>query len=93
VTHYRQRGAQMRFHGPRMDALDDHLERINAATPDDWEQLLEHFVAQCDPLVPSELRPLRGTRVPDDEWETSPEYEALLRMFWRCWPTERSQRQ
>jgi hypothetical protein len=77
-----------------MDApLDDHLHRIRAATPRDRHELLEHFVEQCDPLRPSELRPIRPGRVPDGEWERSPEYAALSRMLGRCWPTEQSQNQ
>lgn len=75
-----------------MDApLDDHLERIRAATPKDWHELLEHFTNQCDPLRPSELGPVRPGRVPDPEWERSPEYAALSRMLSRCWPSEQSQ--
>jgi len=76
-----------------MDALDDHLDRINAATPKDWQQLLEHFVEQCDPLRPSSLRPIRPGRVPDEHWEQSEEFGALARMLNRCWPSERSQHQ
>jgi hypothetical protein len=71
--------------------LDDHLQRIRAATPRDQRQLLDHFVEQCDPLWPSELRPVRPGRVPDGEWERSPEYAALSGMMGRCWPTEQSQ--
>jgi hypothetical protein len=75
-----------------MDApLDDHLQRIRAATPRDWHDLLDHFAAQCDPLWPSELRPIRLGRVPDHEWERSAEYAALSRMLRRCWPSEQSQ--
>jgi hypothetical protein len=75
-----------------MDApLDDHLQRIRAATPRDWHELLEHFVEQCDPLRPSELRPIRPGRVPDTEWEQSAEFVALSRMLGRCWPSERAQ--
>jgi hypothetical protein len=75
-----------------MDApLDDHLERIDAATPRDWHDLLEHFAEQCEPLKPSELRPVRPGRVPDGEWEKSPEFAALSRMLGRCWPSEQSQ--
>jgi hypothetical protein len=76
-----------------MDALDDHLDRIHAATSRDWRELLEHFAAQCDPMKPSELRPIRPGRVPEDEWTGSPEYAALSRMLGRCWPSERSQHQ
>ena len=76
-----------------VDALDDHLDRINAATQRDWIDLLEHFTEQCEPLNPSELRPIRPGRVPDEEWEGSEEFYALADMFSRCWPTERSQRQ
>jgi hypothetical protein len=71
--------------------LDDHLERIRAATSRDWTELLDHFVEQCDPLRPSELKPIRPGRVPDDEWEKSPEFAALSRMLGRCWPSERAQ--
>jgi hypothetical protein len=76
-----------------MDALDDHLDRIRAATRRDWAALLEHFHEQCDPLRPSELRPIRLGRVPDEHWERSPEFAAITRMLARCWPSERSQRQ
>lgn len=76
-----------------MDALDDHLDRIRAATPHDWARLLEHFAAQCDPLEPSNLRPIRPGRVPDSEWEASPEHAALAGMLGRCWPSERCQLQ
>ena len=76
-----------------MDALDDHLDRIRAATSQDWHQLLEHFVEQCEPLKPSALRPIRPGRVPDDEWEGSAEFRALAHMLARCWPSERSQLQ
>jgi hypothetical protein len=76
-----------------MDALDDHFDRIRAANQHDWLRLLDHFAEQCNPTDPSELRPIRPGRVPDDEWERSPEYVALARMLNRCWPTERSQRQ
>jgi hypothetical protein len=76
-----------------MDALDDHLDRIKAATQRDWIELLEHFTEQCEPPSPSELRPIRPGRVPDDEWEGSAEFFALADMLGRCWPTERSQRQ
>ena len=75
-----------------MDApLDDHLERIRAATPRDWHELLEHFAEQCEPLKPSELRPVRPGRVPDGEWEKSAEFVALSRMLGRCWPSEQAQ--
>jgi hypothetical protein len=75
-----------------MDApLDDHLDRIRAATPRDWNELLDHFTEQCDPLRPSELRPIRPGRVPEGEWERSPEFAALSRMLGRCWPSEKSQ--
>jgi hypothetical protein len=75
-----------------MDApLDDHLERIHAATSRDWNELLDHFTEQCDPLRPSELRPIRPGRVPDGEWERSPEFAALSRMLGRCWPSDQSQ--
>lgn len=74
-----------------MDALDEHLEWIRDATPRDRTRLLEHFTAQCDPLVPSLLRPVRPGPVPDGEWERSPEHAALVRMLNRCWPSERSQ--
>ena len=76
-----------------VDALDDHLDRINAATQRDWIDLLEHFTEQCEPLRLSELRPIRPGRVPDDEWESSEEFSALADMLNRCWPTERAQRQ
>jgi hypothetical protein len=76
-----------------MDALDDHLDRIRAASPQDWDDLLEHFVEQCEPLTPAQLRPIRPGRVPDGEWERSQEFAALTRMLGRCWPSERSQRQ
>jgi hypothetical protein len=76
-----------------MDALDDHLDRIRAATPRDWSALLDHFCEQCDPLNPSELRPIRLGRVPDANWEDSREFAAITRMLARCWPSERSQRQ
>jgi hypothetical protein len=76
-----------------VDALDDHLDRINAATQRDWTDLLQHFTEQCEPLTPSELRPIRPGRVPDGEWECSEEFSALADMLNRCWPTERSQRQ
>jgi hypothetical protein len=76
-----------------MDALDDHLDRIRAATSRDWHKLLEHFTEQCEPAKPSQLRPVRPGRVPDEEWEQSREYVALAGMLSRCWPTERSQRQ
>jgi hypothetical protein len=76
-----------------MDALGDHLDWIRAATTRDWRELLEHFSEQCDPLRPSELRPLRPGRVPDDEWQGSDEFAALARMLGRCWPSERSQHQ
>jgi hypothetical protein len=79
--------------GMGKDALDDHLDRIRDATPRDWHALLDHFVEQCDPLRPSALRPVRAGRVPDAEWERSPEFAALSRMLGRCWPSERSQRQ
>ena len=75
-----------------MDApLDDHLDRIRAATPQDWHELLDHFAEQCDPLRPSDLRPIRPGRVPDGEWERSAEFAALSRMLGRCWPSEQSQ--
>jgi hypothetical protein len=73
--------------------LDKHVQHIRAATPRERAALLEHFVEQCDPLRPSALRPIRPGRVPDGEWETSPEYAALCRMLGRCWPTEQSQNQ
>jgi hypothetical protein len=76
-----------------MDALDDHLDRIRAATEHDWKQLLAHFTEQCEPVYPSELRSVRPGRVPDEEWEHSREYRALADMFARCWPSERCQRQ
>ena len=76
-----------------VDALDDHLDRINAATQRDWIDLLEHFTEQCEPLSLSEVRPIRPGRVPDEEWESSEEFYALADMLNRCWPTERSQRQ
>jgi hypothetical protein len=76
-----------------MEALDDHLERIRAATSRDWHALLEHFVDQCEPLSPSELRRIRPGRVPDEEWERSPEFRALAHMLARCWPSERCQLQ
>jgi hypothetical protein len=76
-----------------MDTLGDHFDRIRGASARDWDELLDHFVEQCHPLDPSELRPLRPGRVPDEEWERSHEYVALARMLGRCWPTERSQRQ
>ena len=76
-----------------MDALDDHLDRIHAATQRDWIELLEHFTEQCEPPRPSALRPIRPGRIPDDEWEGSDEFLALADMLSRCWPTERSQRQ
>jgi hypothetical protein len=76
-----------------MQPLDDHLERIRLATWRDWKALLEHFAEQCDPMRPSELRPVRPGRVPDIEWDNSPECSALTRMLARCWPSERSQRQ
>jgi hypothetical protein len=74
-----------------MDAIDPHLTRIRTSTSRDWHELLEHFAEQCDPLNPSELRPIRPGRVPEDEWEGSPEYTALARMLGRCWPSEQSQ--
>jgi hypothetical protein len=76
-----------------MDALDDHLDRIRAATDRDWTELLQHFTEQCEPLSPSEVRPIRPGRIPDEEWEDSEEFFALADMLGRCWPTERSQRQ
>jgi hypothetical protein len=76
-----------------MDALDDHLDRIRAATEQDWQELLELFTEQCEPMRQSALRPVRAGRVPDAEWERSPEYRALADMLARCWPSERSQRQ
>jgi hypothetical protein len=76
-----------------VDALDDHLARIHAATSRDWRALLEHFAVQCDPLQPSELRPIRPGRVPEEDWESSREFAALSRMLGRCWPSERSQHQ
>lgn len=76
-----------------MDALDDHLDRIRAATDRDWRDLLAHFTEQCEPTKPSTLRPIRPGRVPDAEWEQSEEYLALAGMLSRCWPSERSQRQ
>jgi hypothetical protein len=42
-------------------------------------------------MRPSELRPIRPGRVPDGDWERSPEHAALSRMMRRCWPTEASQ--
>jgi len=74
-----------------MDALDPHLTRIKTFTKRDWHQLLEHFAEQCDPLKPSSLRPIRPGRVPEDEWEGSPEYRALASMLGRCWPSEQAQ--
>jgi hypothetical protein len=74
-----------------MDAIDPHLARIRKSTPRDWSRLLDHFAEQCDPLVPSDLRPIRPGRVPEDEWEGSPEFTALASMLGRCWPSERSQ--
>jgi hypothetical protein len=76
-----------------MDALDDHLDRIRAATKRDWTDLLDHFTEQCEPLSPSALRPIRPGRVADEDWEGSEEFSALADMLSRCWPTERSQRQ
>ena len=76
-----------------MDALDDHFDRIRGATEQDWQQLLELFTEQCEPGRQSVLRPVRPGRVPDEEWERSPEYRALADMLARCWPSERSQRQ
>lgn len=76
-----------------MDALDDHLHRIHAASERDWKRLLEHFTEQCEPLAPARLRPIRPGRVPDEEWEASVEFAALAGMLGRCWPSERSQRQ
>ena len=76
-----------------MDALDDHLDRIRAATDRDWQELLAHFTERCEPLKPSELRPIRRGRVPDDEWQDSPEYLALADMLSHCWPSEAAQRQ
>ena len=76
-----------------MDALDDHFDRSRAATPQDRLALLELFTGQCDPLDPSELRPIRGGRVPDAEWPRSAEYAALARMLGRCWPSELCQNQ
>jgi hypothetical protein len=73
--------------------LDKHLQRIRTATSRELEKLLDHFVEQCDPMAPSELRPIRPGRVPDGDWETSPEYAALSRMLGRCWPTEQAQNQ
>ena len=75
-----------------MDApFDEHLHRIRVATSRDWDDLLDHFAEQCEPLRPSELRPIRVGRVPEHEWERSPEYAALSRMLGRCWPSEQSQ--
>jgi hypothetical protein len=71
--------------------LDKHLQRIRTATPKELAKLLDHFVEQCDPLNPSDLRPIRPGRVPDEEWESSPEHAALSRMLGRCWPTEQAQ--
>jgi hypothetical protein len=74
-----------------MDALDDHLDWIREATTRDRERLLEHLTEQCDPLHPSELKPVRPGRVPDEEWESSAEFTALARMLGHCWPTEAAQ--
>ena len=76
-----------------MDALGDHLERIRAATEQDWQELLELFTEQCEPALQAPLGPVRSGRVPDGEWERSEEYRALADMLARCWPSERSQRQ
>ena len=76
-----------------MDALNDHLHRIRAATKSDWQELLSHFTERCEPLEPSRLQPVRPGRVPDTEWQVSPEYLALADMLTHCWPTETAQRQ
>jgi hypothetical protein len=74
-----------------MDALDRHFDWLRAATKRDFDRLIHHFTEQCDPLQPSDLRPVRPGRVPDEEWEDSPEFAALARMLGRCWPTETAQ--
>jgi hypothetical protein len=76
-----------------MDALNEHLERIQTATQQDWQELLELFTEQCEPSRQATLGAVRGGRVPDEEWERSEEYRALAHMLSRCWPSERSQRQ
>ena len=76
-----------------MDALDAHLDWLRAATTRDFARLIHHFTEQCDPLRPSDLRPIRPGRVPDGEWESSAEFSALARMLDRCWPNETSQNQ
>jgi hypothetical protein len=76
-----------------MDALDDHLDRIRSATDREWSDLLEHFTECCQPAEPSQLRPIRPGRVPDAQWEGSPEFRALANMLSRCWPTQAAQDQ
>jgi hypothetical protein len=76
-----------------MDATDDHFDWIRAATSNDLDRLLHRFTEQCDPLRPSELRPIRPGRVPDEEWESSAEFRAIARMLGHCWPTEAAQNQ
>ena len=76
-----------------MDALPDHLDRIAAASEEDWTELLTHFLRQTHPRPMSELRLVRTRALDDDEWERSEERLWLLLMSERCWPSERSQRQ
>jgi hypothetical protein len=93
VTDSRDNEPAMRLYRRRMDAIDDHLDWIRGATARDWNRLLDHFAEQCDPLSPSELKPVRPGRIPDEEWESSTEFQALARMLGRCWPTETAQNQ
>jgi hypothetical protein len=76
-----------------MDAHDDYLDRIHRGAGPRWSGLLHHFNEQCEPSMPSVLRPLRTGRVPDDEWERSPEFRAIATMLAHCWPSQRCQRQ
>jgi hypothetical protein len=76
-----------------MDALDGHLHRIRVATERDWRDLLARLTERCQPLEPSPLRRIRPGRVPDAEWQDSPEYLALADMLTHCWPTVTAQRQ
>lgn len=76
-----------------METLDDHLDKIRAATPADWAALLHHLSQQAYPWRRSQLVIAPTRTVPGDEWDASPEKRALTAMLERCWPSERAQNQ
>ena len=79
--------------GPMETIVALHIEIIRAATPADYSELLQHFLTRGNPPAHTPLHVERTQHVPEDEWTSSWEHEALALMLERCWPSELSQAQ